>query len=298
MDFFRSFFSFNIKQRIFGGMFFILTLVILNSYSTYRDAQILRDAFKETEALVFAVDAVSEFAGIMKDDQLVAMEIFAAEDREQLKGEWDLHVSNVNKVRRLGQKLLDLPVLNDIQRGQVREWLKEYNDDFLPVMEKIKSLVEDRVGGGLDEIAYTTRMEELERAVDQWSKRMLSRIARLEKKLWDILRDEQGEFRTTLHDHVSSVLIIGTFCAMAIVLIGVGLFAWVVRPITKLKGFLRDIAFGDGDLTRQLPLKAQRCSQIMECNEPTCPSYGKDALCWSESGSFFQCGLLSQDKKW
>ena len=32
--------------------------------------------------------------------------------------------------------------------------------------------------------------------------------------------------------------------------------------------------------------KALPCSDIMQCNRPECPSYGKETQCWTESGSF------------
>ncbi len=58
------------------------------------------------------------------------------------------------------------------------------------------------------------------------------------------------------------------------------------KPIEALVARLKDLAVGETDLTKQLAVKAIDCSKVMQCNEPDCPSYGKETHCWHESGSY------------
>ncbi len=80
---------------------------------------------------------------------------------------------------------------------------------------------------------------------------------------------------------------IGMVLAIAGFVIGLMVFiSYVVnRPLTNALKFCQ--ALGKGDLSATLPMgKALDCAQIMQCNQPECRSYGKEAHCWSESGSF------------
>ena len=82
-------------------------------------------------------------------------------------------------------------------------------------------------------------------------------------------------------------LAIGMVIAIAGFIIGLMVFINYVinRPISRALEFCT--ALGKGDLSATLPMgKALNCSQILQCNQPQCRSYGKEANCWSESGSF------------
>ncbi len=58
------------------------------------------------------------------------------------------------------------------------------------------------------------------------------------------------------------------------------------KPLEALVARLKDLAVGETDLTKQLAVKAIDCSKVMRCDEPDCPSYGKETYCWYESGSY------------
>lgn len=59
-----------------------------------------------------------------------------------------------------------------------------------------------------------------------------------------------------------------------------------LNPIQNVTAKMKELSIGDADLTRQLAVKAINCSEIMKCNRPECPSFGKDAHCWHEAGSY------------
>jgi methyl-accepting chemotaxis protein len=66
--------------------------------------------------------------------------------------------------------------------------------------------------------------------------------------------------------------------------------SWITRTITRPLHRVSETmqAINKGDLTKSdvdmgTPIN---CSRDVGCSEPDCPSYGKEAYCWTESGSF------------
>ncbi len=65
-----------------------------------------------------------------------------------------------------------------------------------------------------------------------------------------------------------------------------GLFARRLgQPIARITETLRDIAEGEGDLTRRLPLAYKNCGEMKKCGHQECECYGKELPCWSLVGS-------------
>ncbi|MFH1217181.1 MAG: methyl-accepting chemotaxis protein [Pseudomonadota bacterium] len=69
----------------------------------------------------------------------------------------------------------------------------------------------------------------------------------------------------------------------------IGLFGFITlvvnRPLQKAVDFCKKM--GKGDLSSTLNMgNALNCSEMMQCNRPECPSFGKETHCWMESGSF------------
>ncbi|MEW6521062.1 MAG: methyl-accepting chemotaxis protein [Thermodesulfobacteriota bacterium] len=80
---------------------------------------------------------------------------------------------------------------------------------------------------------------------------------------------------------------IGMLVATLFFVSGLIFFITVVinRPLTASVEFCKKL--GKGDLAATLHMgKAQNCSAFKQCNKPDCPSFGKEAYCWTESGSF------------
>ncbi len=75
--------------------------------------------------------------------------------------------------------------------------------------------------------------------------------------------------------------------AVAVVL--VALLGWIgvttVRRLNRTADTLKDMALGDGDLTRKLPQRFVVCSDIMGCDDVQCPSHGVADPCWTLVGS-------------
>jgi len=64
------------------------------------------------------------------------------------------------------------------------------------------------------------------------------------------------------------------------------IYAYVINPMNFLTKHLQEMATGDTDLTKEIPIPKINCSQIMQCSKADCPSYGKESPCWYESGSY------------
>ncbi|MBF0507997.1 MAG: hypothetical protein HQK57_03610 [Deltaproteobacteria bacterium] len=91
---------------------------------------------------------------------------------------------------------------------------------------------------------------------------------------------------------VSTVMVLGLLISVvAGIIIALGITRSITRPVKNTVAMLKDIALGEGDLTKQLKLDHLNCSKIINCNQSGCPSYGKETACWTESGS------MSQDPK-
>jgi methyl-accepting chemotaxis protein len=68
-----------------------------------------------------------------------------------------------------------------------------------------------------------------------------------------------------------------------------GYFSWLgwntSRGLDRTKAFLKEIAAGEAELTKRLPLTYLDCSQAKQCGQEACASFGKQEACWSHVGS-------------
>jgi len=67
------------------------------------------------------------------------------------------------------------------------------------------------------------------------------------------------------------------------------LLAWIgvgtTRSLSRTVALLKDMATGEGDLTRRLPQRFVECNAVMNCEHTACPSHGVADPCWSHVGS-------------
>ncbi len=59
----------------------------------------------------------------------------------------------------------------------------------------------------------------------------------------------------------------------------------ITASLNNVIHILKDIAQGEGDLTKRLPMKKFHCSSIRECGRTECPEFGNIASCWDTVGS-------------
>jgi methyl-accepting chemotaxis protein len=63
-----------------------------------------------------------------------------------------------------------------------------------------------------------------------------------------------------------------------------------VRGLSQVVALLKEMASGDGDLTRELPVAYADCSKVQGCAEPGCACFGKRQACWVHVGSMQPVG--------
>ncbi len=80
--------------------------------------------------------------------------------------------------------------------------------------------------------------------------------------------------------------IVAVLIALAIPVLVFILNSTAINPIRELSSRMKDLATGEADLRKQIEVTAANCSMEMNCDKPDCPSYGKEAHCWHESGSY------------
>jgi methyl-accepting chemotaxis protein len=101
----------------------------------------------------------------------------------------------------------------------------------------------------------------------------------------DDFQDARGRLSAALNE-----FLYWSFASVVVMLIIVGTITIlaaknIVRPLLAVKAGLKDIAQGEGDLTRKLPMRKVNCSSIRKCGNHKCPEYDKSANCWDTVGS-------------
>ncbi|MBF0549728.1 MAG: hypothetical protein HQK60_04260 [Deltaproteobacteria bacterium] len=105
-----------------------------------------------------------------------------------------------------------------------------------------------------------------------------------EKGIEDTVK-ASGESSASL-SRVVAVIISGLAASVLLsIIIAMIITRSITQPIKRTISMLKEIALGEGDLTKKLKLTQINCSKIMTCNQPECPSYGKETECWIEAGS-------------
>ncbi|MBN2581322.1 MAG: Cache 3/Cache 2 fusion domain-containing protein [Pirellulales bacterium] len=101
----------------------------------------------------------------------------------------------------------------------------------------------------------------------------------------DDFQDARGRLTEALNQ-----FLFWSFAAAVVMLVVVGISTIlavnkIVRPLWAVVNGLKDIAQGEGDLTKKLAMRKVNCSSIKKCGKHTCPEYGKSANCWDTVGS-------------
>jgi len=73
--------------------------------------------------------------------------------------------------------------------------------------------------------------------------------------------------------------------SIVIFVIALFLVKMVMAPIKVVVANLKELAQGEGDLTQRLAVDCPNCSDVLNCNESDCSSFGKNGLCWEISGT-------------
>jgi len=107
------------------------------------------------------------------------------------------------------------------------------------------------------------------------------------KEKVDPNRELEIEHAQETASYGNKVFAIGIIVALLLGLVtSIIIYYYVISPLSCLSDHLKDMAKGKSDLTRQLPVNAVNCSEILKCGQKDCPCYGKPSHCWYEAGSY------------
>ncbi len=128
--------------------------------------------------------------------------------------------------------------------------------------------------------------EVLAKEIEKEAEELISRLGRFEMETEGFLKDAL----TSAERHEQTALKGLTVINLIAFVFGLVAGTFVARGITtklrELIARLKELAVGEADLTKQLAVTAINCSQEINCGKPDCPSYGKEAHCWYEAGSY------------
>ncbi|MBF0477492.1 MAG: methyl-accepting chemotaxis protein [Deltaproteobacteria bacterium] len=102
----------------------------------------------------------------------------------------------------------------------------------------------------------------------------------------DILKEAD---KTVLATKRTAYTVISIFVLVGIALsltISLSLIFSVIRSLNALRASVADLAQGEGDLRKRAKMSPVDCSTVMQCGKNDCPSFGKETVCWEESGSY------------
>ena len=91
-----------------------------------------------------------------------------------------------------------------------------------------------------------------------------------------------------IKNQIKLLVIVALGLLIVSILIAFFMIKTTLKPIDDIVWSLRELAVGEGDLTKTLPLKSLNCSTIKNCGKQDCSCYNKSDYCWIHAGSLSQ----------
>jgi methyl-accepting chemotaxis protein len=136
---------------------------------------------------------------------------------------------------------------------------------------------------------FIPRMINRETGVDNYVFKGVSKIcgfAPVGNTDWSVgVTQNREEFLAASVSIRNANLLLGSFSVVVTIFAFFFFARSLVKPITDTVESLKDIATGEGDLTKRLPMDQVNCSKEMACGNENCPEYGHRASCWDTAGS-------------
>lgn len=110
-------------------------------------------------------------------------------------------------------------------------------------------------------------------------------LSQIEDYLMDYIDSAEKEVeKKTAQKKMQMIILILLFVCFSI-FIGFILSGSITRPLTAVIEMLKDIAQGEGDLRKRIPMHKVNCSEKRKCGKTSCQEYGRDSNCWDTVGS-------------
>ncbi len=276
-------FVMNLKQRLFASLgviaLLVVSIVVINCCGFRRQkANILKLGHWAEIDMIMNEEVLAKFDALQlaflywarsPDDKSWKRVEEALKEAEEGLGAWEKLVAEEPRLAQVPSKL--------------RGYLEELKRTILACHELQHSRANPTQMGG------EASLQRLEQAVSH----VMAKVADLKVFADEVMEKVVDPTKASvLSDSVNSAErdIVLSLIQLGVVLLFVGLLVFgtyrVYRPVDALIKRLKDLATGEADLTKQLSVTAMNCSQEMNCGNPDCPSYGKEAHCWYEAGSY------------
>jgi len=178
-------------------------------------------------------------------------------------------------------------MLNQVYKG-INHWNRLVaNTPIAPAVIKIKRQV-DNINTQWGKIKTTT--DNFNQLKDKFSTHLAQIQTILQKMISEKVdpnREKEVKDSEQIANFGNKVFAVSVAIALLIGgLICFVIYRYIITPLDCLSNHLKEMAKGRSDLTKQLPVDAINCSEIVRCAEKDCPAYGKPSHCWYEAGSY------------
>lgn len=103
---------------------------------------------------------------------------------------------------------------------------------------------------------------------------------------WALIAEiDEAEALAPVKSIRNSIGIIIIVSSVLIVLAALAMLRMIMAPIKVVVKNLMELSEGEADLTQRLQVDCVNCSDAMNCDKPSCRSFGKTGLCWEVSGT-------------
>ncbi|GAB6165448.1 hypothetical protein JCM19992_14480 [Thermostilla marina] len=146
---------------------------------------------------------------------------------------------------------------------------------------------------GLDKarLHALSQLEGWEKARQIYAQETVPALHEVQKHLEEMRSTVDADMMTDeiLREHVASIrsgiMVVTALVVVAAIGFGVFFIRNIKRRLGSVIHSLKEIAQGDGDLTRRMPLPKVNCSARKNCGKKECPEFGRKSNCWDTVGS-------------
>ena len=245
-----------------------LLIVFLNgNQALQKNIAISKQVKEEKFVMAIEVEKISFRAQAMVTDIEISASMESAESLTRAMGKVKEFVSQLEEITtaagstEIKQDLSQLQVMTEDISKMGESWVQyavdqDYNESF-----------------------------EAEESFKKLKKEFLAHLTMLQQKARADLEHSLDEIHALSQKSIHLNFIFFGLTVPCILFISIATLVTIIKPLGRAVKFCRELS--KGDFSAELPMgRAQNCSSLKKCGKSDCVSYGKEAFCWVEAGSF------------
>lgn len=173
-----------------------------------------------------------------------------------------------------------------LEMGEFELAKEEYTAEIMPSLESVQIYAEDVFKPVHQSLEYYQRMIELQKTVISNHEKNTKIL--LDELLTNINKDvtENLNRGRSVANNINILILISIFIGVSLtVTFGILTARNAAKSIRHAIDAIKEIAIGDTSQVMDVG-EYKNCSEIRNCGQQDCPSFGKETDCWVESGSF------------